>query len=361
MKTNLSFSLFCSGIAPTITITLFMLILTACGGAQSVKVSQEEESLSFSSSKFVGIEGGSNLVTQDKNVNGAELVASINAPEQQLVELMGKTKETTAPPTAAAREGIVAYDMSEGQIVRVVDSSAAIVKAKYVSDTETLAPSIRLRRQPIVLGGGKSPGSTAATPGFVTPRGSAVYYIPKQMIEKEASLVDLWIDRTTSIDKLRQELAAKLQITADKIKIRNVHDVTGGKAGSSVLAKIDGVTIPIGGSMIAQLRGGDDFSIEPKEPVPQPLHDEVRAKWNWRVTPKHASVNGMLLDLDIWIDPGPGKRLIDSYHESVIVEAIPIPWYEKLYKIMQGINGWLALFGISGLGGVFTWLLKRNK
>lgn len=180
------------------------------------------------------------------------------------------------------------------------------------------------------------------------------------MVEKQASLVDLWIDRTVTVEQLKRELATKLRVTADRIRMRTVTDTDTEHGTPSVPAQLEGATIPIGGTMIAQLRGGNDFDIEPEGPIPQSLQNIDRAKWNWRVTPRHAAEKGMLLDLDIWIDPGPGRHLIDSYHESVIVAAIPIPWYEKLYNMAQGLNAWLALLGIGGIGGLLTWIRKKK-
>jgi hypothetical protein len=200
----------------------------------------------------------------------------------------------------------------------------------------------------------------SAVPEPATPTGSAAFHIPKNMREKEASLVDLWIDRRTTVDELRAQLAAKLQVTADRIGARVVRD-SGGQGGMSPVERIDGAAIPIGDVMLAQLRGGEDFAIEPDGLVRQSLAGEDRAKWNWRVTPKHAAASGMVLDLDIWIDPGPGQRLIDSYHERVIVAAIPVSPIDELYELLKRLDEWLVLLGVGGIGGVWAWLAKRKK
>lgn len=209
------------------------------------------------------------------------------------------------------------------------------------------APATPTRREPASVG----------APILAPPTGSAAYYIPRQMVEKQPSLVDLWIDRNTTVEQLKQELAAQLKITNDKINVRRVQD-KGENPGVTVIAQLDGVSIPIGGTMIAELRGGDDFSIEPAGLISQTLQGVDRAKWNWRVTPKHASQT--FLDLDIWIDPGPGKRLIDSYHESVNVDAIEEPTLDKIKRLLQEINTWLAIFGVS-IGGVITWFMKKKN
>lgn len=203
-------------------------------------------------------------------------------------------------------------------------------------------------------------GEAATTPK-TPPQGSAAYYIPKQMTEKEASYVDLWIDRTTDLEQLKRELAARLQLSADRI---NMHRVGSTNPQSSPIAteRIDSATIPIGDHMVAQLRGGEDFSIDPPGPISQPLKNTDRAKWNWRVTPKRASPDpGLMLDLIIWIDPGHDMQLIDSYQQRVVVEAFPVPWYEKLYKFAQEVNSWLTLLGIGGIAGVITWLSKKRS
>ena len=199
-----------------------------------------------------------------------------------------------------------------------------------------------------------------APPITPPPTGSAAYYIPRQMVQKEPSLVDLWIDRNTSVEQLKQELAAQLKITNDKINVRRVQDKDK-KPGTTVLAQLDGAEIPIGASMVAQLRGGEDFSIEPKEPQHRSLQGTNRAKWNWRVTPKHPSETGILIDLDIWIDPGSGKPWNESYHESVIVRAPPEPLIDKIKRLLQELNIWLAIFGIGGVGGVIKWLMSRRN
>ncbi len=198
--------------------------------------------------------------------------------------------------------------------------------------------------------------TTVAAPPTAVRTGSAAYHIPKQMIEKEAALVDLWIDRTTTVEQLKQVLAAKLKLTAEKINTRKLRETQPGPT----LAQIDGVTIPVGDIMIAQLRGGEDFKIDPKEAMQYSLDGDGRAKWNWRVTPLRASDKGLLLNLDIWIDPGPGKHLIDSFHESVVVTAIPLKWHEKLYKLIQDFNAWLSLLGIGGIGSVAAWFWKKK-
>ncbi|MBK8761241.1 MAG: hypothetical protein IPM03_12580 [Sulfuritalea sp.] len=232
---------------------------------------------------------------------------------------------------------------------------------KHEAATTPSAEVLQHRHEPRPISPkAKNPLPEIAPHVTITKSGSAVYYIPKQMVANEASHVDLWIDRTTTVAQLKQELAIKLQITADKIHMRRVHH-TEMEAGTPVMAQLDGATIPIGGSMIAQLRGGDDFAIEPKDPVQQPLQDVDRAMWNWRVTPRRVSNDGLLLDLDIWIDPGPGKRLIDSYHESVIVKTAPRPWWKIVYEWLQEFDALLKLVGISGVGGLLVLLYKRWK
>ena len=263
---------------------------------------------------------------------------------------------------------VVFFDQSSvpkyqpAEILSVVTTNAEhatvteyVAKANNEASTAELAPVGTIKKP-----GKPSFAATAMEALPVTRSGSAAYYIPKEMIQERASLVDLWIDRTTTIAQLKQELAAKLQVTADKINIRNVRDRPK-LSGTPTFEKIDGETIPIGDTMIAQLRGGDDFTIDPKEPVTQSLKNENRGKWNWRVTPKHESKTGIYLDLDIWIDPGPGKRLIDSYHESVIVKARA----RTCYEIAQDINQWLLLLGIGGVSGlitvIVTWYRKRKQ
>lgn len=281
-------------------------------------------------------------------------------PKEPIVEFQSYTMPSVAPasPVTSAPpppKPVAAAPYPEnyriGKSPEVQFAVAGFAEdTKHISSgkAKSPAPATHIRREPASVG----------APILATPAGSAAYYIPRQMVEKKPSLVDLWIDRNTSIEQLKQELAAQLKITNDKINVRRVQD-KGKNPGVTVMAQLDGASIPIGGTMIAQLRGGDDFSIDPPGLISQPLQGMDRAKWNWRVTPKHASQT--FLDLDIWIDPGPGKHLIDSYHESVNVDAIPESLSDKIKRWLQEINTWLAIFGVSGIGGVLAWFMKKKN
>ncbi len=213
---------------------------------------------------------------------------------------------------------------------------------------------------PPTTAGGPAAGTPGPTPPQTYPYGSAAYYVPGQMVEKQAVFVDLWIDRTMPAQKLQEALAAHLKQTMDQIKSRLPKNSPGQKDVLSA-GDIDTRNVPVGDKMIAQLRGGDDFDVDPKEPVSQSLEGESWAKWNWRVTPKIASDAGLLLSLDVWIDPGSGRHLIDSFHEKVIVKARQ----RTLYEIFQEIDKWLILLGAGGLAGIFTaawkWLKSRGE
>ena len=263
-----------------------------------------------------------------------------------------------AAATAPAENASVS--ISQSQLVDTEVRSSMGTEIEKAAKSKPVVHALTPKQKPSHLVE-KPSQAPVATPVVTIPqKGSAAYYIPKQMVEKMPSLVDLWIDRTTSIDQLKRELAAQLKITYEKINVRHVLN-TDEKSGVPVLEQIDGVEIPIGANMVAELRGGEDFSIDPKGPVSRSLLGDGRAKWNWRVTPKHASTDGILIDLDIWIDPGSGKPWNDSYHESVIVHAIPLTWYEELYKLAQDLNAWLALLGIGGIGGLIKWIYSKRK
>lgn len=198
----------------------------------------------------------------------------------------------------------------------------------------------------------------AAAPAAPVVKGSLAYFVPKKMVEKKASHVDLWIDRNTSEEQLKQELATKLNVRADHIRLHQVQQHDKKPDAALTPDQMSGEEIPIGGWMIAELLGKDDFKIEPEGPQRQPLNGTDRATWNWRVTPQKAS--DTLLDIKVWIDPNDGKPWKESYHEAVLVEATPQSWNEKLYKIAQDLNAWLTLLGIGGIGGLFAWLSRRK-
>lgn len=266
-------------------------------------------------------------------------VATLPLPEAETQKTSGATPELSIPPSTGAAAGAAGSSQSS---------------SKHGAKPGKAAPPA----YPAAADKAVTKGTTdqAAHGKEATATGSAAYFIPRQMVEQHAAWVDLWIDRAAPLATLKQELAAKLQIDEARIKTRSVRDAP--PSAGVLTQEISDATIPIGDTMLAELRGGDDFDIEPKGLVMQSLKGENRGKWNWRVKPKHASdPDGMALDLDIWIDPGPGKRLIDSYHESVVVTARARTWLE----IAKDFNEWLTLLGLGGIGGIVAWLVQRFR
>lgn len=203
--------------------------------------------------------------------------------------------------------------------------------------------------------------AAAPTPAAISHDGSAAYHVPQEMVEAKASFVDLWIDRNAPAATLAGELAQHLQLTADRVKQRS-GGALAAASGPPVIGEVTARSgIKVGDVMVAQLRGGEDFNIDPKEPLSQSLKDEDRLKWLWRVTPKRSSEEGLELVLEVWINPGANQRMIESIREVVIVKARPRTWYE----IFQEFDKWLALLGAGGIGGLIVairkWLQKRRQ
>ncbi len=196
--------------------------------------------------------------------------------------------------------------------------------------------------------------------------GNAAYYVPKQMVEQDPSTVDLWIDRATPVLQLQQELAKQLQINLEHIKTRLGH--IPGVGGENIAGDVQGLeNVLVGEKMFAQLRGGADFDIDPKDATWRLMDGTDRVRWTWRVTPLRAADKGqgLLLVMDVWIDPGPGKGSIPSIEERVIVTARAKTWAERLKNlndILDSIDGiYQALIGLGVIGGIGAALRKLWK
>jgi len=203
--------------------------------------------------------------------------------------------------------------------------------------------------------------SEVPKPPAVSNDGAAAYYVPHEMVHERPSFVDLWIDRKAPAATLARELAKHLQLTAEKIKQRTRGQASAA-SGPPAIGEVTALSgIKVGDVMVAQLRGGEDFGIDPKDPLPQSLKEEGRVQWNWRVTPKRSGEDGLPLVLEVWINPGPNQRIIHSVREVVIVKARPRTWYE----ILQEFDKWLALLGAGGIGGLIIairkWSQKRRQ
>lgn len=198
-----------------------------------------------------------------------------------------------------------------------------------------------------------------AAPATPLVKGSAAYFIPEKMMEKKPSRVDLWIDPTSSMEQLKRDFAARFNISPDNIQVSTVQD-DGEKYDTAVAGKLISMKIPIGTTMIAELRGGEGFDIEPKGPVSHKVEGADRVKWNWGVQPKQASTTKIPLYLEISISSGGGKPWNNIYDAAVLVEATPQTWHEKLYEIAQKLNAWLALLGIGGIGGLYAFLSRKK-
>lgn len=261
---------------------------------------------------------------------------------------------TASPPSPSPAGGSASYPTS----IERIEISSARPPIKKSSKPKPTAPAPR--PAPAASPSPENPALApiAAAPAAPVVKGSLAYFVPKKMVEKKASHVDLWIDRNTSEEQLKQELATKLNVRADHIRLHQVQQRDKKPDAALTPDQMSGAEIPIGGWMIAELLGKDDFKIEPEGPQRQPLNATDRATWNWRVTPQKAT--DTLLDIKVWIDPNDGKPWKESYHEAVLVEATPQSWNEKLYKIAQDLNAWLTLLGIGGIGGLFAWLSRRK-
>ncbi len=204
------------------------------------------------------------------------------------------------------------------------------------------------------------PQESSTTPASnVVINGNAAYFIPAQMVEKRPSGVDLWIDPSSSMEQLKNDFATRFNISPDNIKVTAVQGDSE-RYDAAEAGKLISMEIPIGARMVAQLRGGEGFHIDPKEPVSRDVVGADRVKWHWDVQPKQASTSKIPLHLEISISSGGGKPWNNIYDAEVLVEATPQSWYEKLYEIAQKLNAWLALLGIGGIGGVYA-LLSRKK
>jgi hypothetical protein len=184
------------------------------------------------------------------------------------------------------------------------------------------------------------------------------------MVLGKASRVDLWIDAAASLEQLQASLAKRLNISHDRIKIKT------GKAAPEV-GKVVGISdVFVGARMTARLRGGDDFAIEPAEPVTKSLDGDNRAMWDWRVTPKKSDAKGLVLYIDAWVDRGANKDAFPSIDETVIVP--PAPLFTRLMAMLgvavsttESLNKLLTGLGLAGgLAGVFAAIrrwFKRGK
>ncbi len=201
-------------------------------------------------------------------------------------------------------------------------------------------------------------------------KGNLAYFVPNKMTVGKLASVDLWIDRQLSLDALQLAMAKQLNLDRSRIRLR-VAGASAAGAPAVVAGAIEGRTGWVGDHMVAELSGSaDDFSIEPKGPVPKSLIGDGRATWNWRVVPKRASrAEGMFLHIDVRIDQGIDKESLPTIHESVVVAALPA--MQQLPGILAVIstqltwfNGVLGLFGIAGIGGLAsrlrTWLRRRS-
>lgn len=216
----------------------------------------------------------------------------------------------------------------------------------------------------------KSAGATRAQPKkllFIDDSnnslsvGNAAYHVPRYMSIGNASRVDLWIDSSMSVEALQSALAKSLSTTMNNVKIQL------GKTPEKVGTVIGLNDVYVGLKMVAQLRGGDDFTIEPSGPISKSLLGDGRAMWDWRVTPKRYNANGLTLIIDTWVDVGANKDAFPSIQETIIVPSPSI--FKKLpetldvvSKSTDSLNKLLTLLGVvGGIGGIIAMVKKYFK
>lgn len=202
--------------------------------------------------------------------------------------------------------------------------------------------------------------------GEVSANGSMAFHIPSKMTEGIASRVDLWIALNMPADQLKAKLAEALQMDSDNIKIEVKPGAKGAAAGGEQVRGRDNVYV--GQHMTATLSGNEaDFIIIPSGPAGKSLINEGLARWDWSVTPKHASANAPLkLVLQASIDRGIDQDAFPSVHESIAVEAAPqTPWQKVLRLIktategITAVNGLLSLLGLASVAGLLGGLKQR--
>jgi hypothetical protein len=201
-----------------------------------------------------------------------------------------------------------------------------------------------------------------APPGLA--KGNAAYFVPDTMVLGKASRVDLWIDGATSLEQLQADLAKRLNISRDRIKVKT------GKAAPEVGQVVGISDVFVGAKMTARLRGGDDFAIEPAGPVTKSLDGDNRAMWDWRVTPKKSDSRGLVLYIDAWVEMGANKDAFPSIDETIIVQPPPPPsfwerirnWLTQAASTTDLLNKLLTGLGVvGGLGGAFAAIRKWFK
>ncbi|MRW91877.1 hypothetical protein GJ699_17930 [Duganella sp. FT80W] len=190
------------------------------------------------------------------------------------------------------------------------------------------------------------------------------FHIPAKMTEGVASRVDLWIALNMPADQLKAKLAEALQMDSDNIKIEVKPGAKDPAAGGEQVRGRDQVYV--GQHMTATLSGNEaDFIIIPSGPAGKSLINEGMARWDWSVTPKHASGSAALkLVLQASIDRGVDQDAFPSVHESIAVEAAPQTLWQKSIRLIKAategvtlINGLLSLLGLASVAG----LLGRLK
>jgi hypothetical protein len=181
------------------------------------------------------------------------------------------------------------------------------------------------------------------------------------MVLGKASRVDLWIDGATTLEQLQADLAKRLNISRDRIKVKT------GKAAPEVGQVVGISDVFVGAKMTARLRGGDDFAIEPAGPVTKSLDGDNRAMWDWRVTPKKSDSRGLVLYIDAWVEMGANKDAFPSIDETIIVPPPPLPmrlraWLTEAASTTDLLNKLLTGLGVvGGLGGAFAAIRKWFK
>ncbi|MEF3365144.1 hypothetical protein V3H18_01215 [Methylocystis sp. 9N] len=123
------------------------------------------------------------------------------------------------------------------------------------------------------------------------------------------------------------------------------------------------VPLKVSDRVAATLSGGSAFDISPAGPQEQAVSEDELTTWSWKVTPKAAGEQTLILTFDAFI-PLQGKdvrRTVRTLTQKISVEVgwpeSASEWLEFIKKQLETANGiWVALLAIGG--AVLTWARK---